>query len=379
MKIAINARFIIKDKLEGIGNFSLETVMRITKAHPEHHFFLIFDRKPDSELQFGSNSTIITLSPPARHPILWYIWFEYSLKSFLKKLNPDLFVSLDGYIPLNLKIPVLNVIHDIAFEHYPKDISRIAGLYYKYFFPKFALQADRIATVSQFSKTDLISKYKLASEKIDIVYNGASERFKPLSHAKKTEVRQSLTGGKDYFIYVGALHQRKNIAMLLKAYDQFRKKHAIDVKLVLTGRKAWKTREMELAYENMHYKEDVIFTGRVSDEKLADYIGSALAMTYISYFEGFGIPILESFYAATPAITSDITSLPEVAGEAALKVNPFDEAQITKAMYQISTDVELRNKLISNTEIQKQKYSWDKTANLLYESMLKTIEDYDKN
>ena len=150
LKIAVNTRLLIKNKLEGIGWFSYETLKRITRAHPEHQFYFLFDRPFDESFVFGSNVTPIVIRPQARHPILFYLWFEKSIPRALKKINPDLFMSTDGYLSLSTTTPSLPVIHDLNFEHYPEQLPFLVRKYYKHYFPRFARKAARIATVSEF-------------------------------------------------------------------------------------------------------------------------------------------------------------------------------------------------------------------------------------
>ncbi|MBT3301823.1 MAG: glycosyltransferase family 4 protein [Bacteroidetes bacterium] len=373
MRIVVNTRFLIKNKLEGIGVFTAETFKRICKNNPDHEFIFLFDRAFDEEYIFAQNIKGIVLRPPARHPFLWFLWFEFSVHRFLKQAKADLFISCDGYVTLRTKTKTLAIIHDLAFEHYPKDVPWIARKYYRYFFPKFAWKADRIASVSEFSKNDICEWYSTDPNLIDVVYNGSSDHFNPISEDHKIEIRNRYTDGKEYFIYIGALHQRKNIVNLLKAFDRFRTKSDQDIKLLIVGTKAWRLAEMDQVFESMKYKSDVIFTGRLSDNDLAQTLASALALVYISYFEGFGIPLLEAMNCDVPIITSDRSSLPEVAGNAALIVDPFDLDDISEAMHKISTNSELRNSLIEKSKIQRQKFSWDKTAELMWESILKTI------
>ena len=136
MIIAVNTRLLIKDKLEGIGWFTYETLQRITTQHPEHEFFFIFDRAFSDEFIFADNITPIVAFPQARHPVLYYLYFEYSIPRILKKTNADLFLSTDGYIPLSGKTKILNVFHDLNFEHYPEDIPFTDRKFYRHFFPK---------------------------------------------------------------------------------------------------------------------------------------------------------------------------------------------------------------------------------------------------
>ncbi|HRG53814.1 MAG TPA: glycosyltransferase family 1 protein, partial [Bacteroidia bacterium] len=311
---------------------------------------------------------------PARHPILFYIWFEFSVSNFLKKFKPDLFLSPDGYISLNVNCKQLAVIHDINFEHYPKDLSFLVHKYLTYFFPKFAKKATRIATVSEYSKKDMATTYKIDPKKIDVVYNGCNILYTPINDLLKAETKKKFSNGEDYFLFVGSLHPRKNIARLFKAFDAFKMKQSSPVKLVIVGKKYYWTTEIEEAHTKMQFKDDVIFTGRLSSDDLKLVLGAALAMTYVPYFEGFGIPILEAMNCDTPVITSNVTSMPEVAQDAALLVDPFSVCSISDAMNRIYTDKELRTQLIEKGRIRRLDFSWDKTADALWDSMEKAIK-----
>jgi glycosyltransferase involved in cell wall biosynthesis len=143
------------------------------------------------------------------------------------------------------------------------------------------------------------------------------------------------------------------------------------VRLLIIGEKKWWTSDIRKAYEEMRYKEDVIFAGRLGEEELHRVIASALAMIYVSYFEGFGIPILESFYCDVPVITSDATSMPEVAGDAALLTDPFSFESISEAMFRISTDEKLRKSLVEKGRVRRKLFNWQKSADKLWETILK--------
>ncbi len=374
MEIVVNTRLLLKNRLEGIGWFTYETLKRITTAHPEHHFIFLFDRDYDDEFIFSDNITPVILSPQARHPFLFYWWFEFSVANFLNKYKPDLFLSPDGYMSLKANCKQLAVIHDISFEHYPDDVSFIVRKYYHYFFPRFANKATRIATVSEFSKNDLVQTYKVQPSRIDVVFNGSNEIYSPISDELKLETQKRFSKEGEYFLFVGSLHPRKNISRLFKAFDLFKSSFDSDVKLVIVGEKYYWTDEIKNTYLNMKFKEDVIFTGRLSNEELKNVLGSALALTYVPYFEGFGIPILEAMSCDTPVITSNITSMPEVAGNAALLVDPFSEKSIADAMVYIYKDEDMRTDLIKKGRERKKEFSWDRSANLLWESIEKTIK-----
>lgn len=374
MIIAVNTRFLVKDKLEGIGWFTLETLKKITCQHPEHQFHFLFDRPFSEEFIFSDNITPHILFPPARHPLLWYIWFEHVVAKTLQKIKPDVFLSTDGYLSLKTNVKSIPVIHDIAFEHYPKAISLIARKYYQHYFPLFAKKASRIATVSEFSKNDISEKYAIDKNKIDVVYNGANELYSPISEDEKNNTKTKYSDGKDYFLFIGGLHPRKNVENLFLAYDKFRESSDKNIKLLIIGKKAWGAHTIEQVYETMKYKEDVIFTnGIYNPESLKKIIGSALAMVYVSFFEGFGIPIIEAMYCNTPVITSNVSSMPEVSGSAALLVNPSDVDSIAQSLTKITNDINLRNQLIIKGEKQCRNFSWQKSADKLWECIEKVM------
>jgi glycosyltransferase involved in cell wall biosynthesis len=373
LKIVVNTRLLIKDKLEGIGWFSFETLKRITQKHKDCEFIFLFDRPFDEQFVFGSNVTPIVIQPPARHPILFVVWFEFSVYRVLKKYKPDLFLSPDGYLSLRTSTKSLAVIHDINFEHYPSDLRWDVRKYYHYFFPRFAKKAVRIATVSEFSKNDISLKYGVDKNKIDVVFNGASDIFEPTDLATQIEFKNRFTKGKDFFIFVGSMHPRKNITRLLLAFDSFKSKNKTEIKLLLVGEKYWWNNEMETAYKNMKYKNDVEFVGRFNQKKLKEGYGSAIALVFVPYFEGFGIPIMEAFKCGTPVITSNITAMPEIAGDAAFIIDPFSIDSIANALTKMALEEETRRYYTSKGFARESIFSWDKTADLLWMSIEKTI------
>ncbi len=371
MRIAVNTRLLLKDKLEGIGWFSFETLSRITKAQPKHDFFFLFDRPFSSDFIFEDNVHPIVVSPPTRHPLLWYIWFELRIPKILKEIDADVFLSPDGFLSLRSLIPSLAVIHDLNFEHYPKDLKFSHRLFYRFFFKKYAQRANQIATVSEYSKKDICSKYKIDASKIDVCLNGVSSKFHPIGLSEQIKVKKMYSQGVDYFLFVGAIHPRKNITRLLKAFDAFKKKSKSSNKLLIVGSKMWWNQALQKSFENTFHKQDIIFLGRKNQLELNNLYASALALCFVPYFEGFGIPILEAMKCACPVITSNCSSMPEVSGDAALLVNPLKIEEISNAMYRLDQDTNLRTLLSAKGQIRAEKFGWNSTANALWKSIEK--------
>lgn len=373
MRIAINTRLLLKGKMDGIGWFTYETARRIVASHPEHEFYFFFDRKPDPEFLFAANVKPVVLCPQARHPVLWYLYFEWATRMALSRNKIDLYVSPDGMLPLRTEVPSLAVIHDLNFEHAEGNLRRSHQWYMTHYFRRFAHKAVRVATVSEYSGKDIADTYGVDSKKIDVVYDGAHDGYRPHSEAEKEAIRQRFTDGKPYLIFISTILKRKNLANLLTAFDKLKTMESVDWKLVVVGSRVWWQDELAEAYDRMGHKEDVVMCGHVEPRDLAALLSASVALVYPSYFEGFGIPILEAMYAETAVVASNTTSMPEVGGEAALYVDPSNVDDIYHAISRLQDDG-LRDELIAKGRVQREKFSWDRTANLLWDSMMKTIQ-----
>ena len=374
MRIAINTRFLLKNKLEGIGWFTYEVAKRLVEQHPEHEFIFLFDRPFDPAFLFGKNIIPVVLFPPARHPLLWVWWFEFAVTKALRKYRAAVFLSPDGYCALRTAVPTVMVTHDVAHVHMRMQIPAKFRYYYDFFVPRYLKKAARIVTVSHFSKKDILQAFQVSPGKISVACNGVRADFQPLEESRQAMIRQQYAAGQAYFLYVGAVHPRKNVHRLIQAFDIFKKKTKTATKLLIAGRFAWQTGEVKTAYDLSDFKNDIIFLGYVPDEALPRLMGAALALVYVSLFEGFGVPLLEAMYCDVPIITSTTTSMPEIAGEAALFVNPLAVEEIASAMQVISENPALRQTLIEKGRVQRQPYNWQAATDMVYQNLLLAIE-----
>lgn len=363
---------LLKGKLEGIGYFTQQILMRMTRNHPEHKFVFFFDRKFDSEFIFSENVEAVVVPCPARHPLLWKVYFDYLLPFYCRKYSIDVFFSPENYIPKLKNIPVVCTIHDINFFHNNQYIgSNSHQRYFMRYFPYNARKSDKIITVSEYSKKDIAESFSVSADKIDVVYNAANNIYKPQSKEINLRTKTQYTNGKDYFYFVGAIHKRKNLVNLFLAFDEFKRQTQSEVKLIIIGAKKWWQGEIEDTYNNMQFKDEVIFTGRLEAREVALIASSSLALVFPSLFEGFGIPVVEAFAAHTAVITSNVTSLPEVAGDSALMVNPYSVEEITEAMKQIYQNEDLRQELIKKGDERKNLFSWDVSSEKLWNILTK--------
>ncbi len=374
MRVAVNCRFLIKDKLEGIGNYSYETIKRIVQSNPTDEFILIFDRPYDESFVFGTNCIPVVLTPPARHPVLWYLWFEWRLPRVLRKYKVDTFYSPDSYLSTRSKTPTVLIVHDLAYIHYPKFIPKLVLRYYKKWFPRFLQKAKKVGTVSQATAEDIRTQYPNVDLKSKVSYTpcAADEMYYPRDFDTQEAIRQKYTDDQEYFLFVGAIHPRKNVINLLKAFYKFKKFYKCSLKLVIVGRVAWMSEEFEKYLSEHPYREDILLLENLDKKALSEIYSAAYALVYPSYFEGFGIPILESIQSGVPVIVSDTSSMPEVAGDAGILVDPSNTQDICDKMGILYKDEQLYRKLKSNCPQQAAKFSWDKTSATIWKMILET-------
>lgn len=362
MKIAVNTRFLLAGNLEGIGKVTHEWLQRLCRQHPEHAFYFFFDRPYDRQFIYAGNVTPLVLLPPARHPFLFYFWFQYRVAAALKKIRPDVFLSFDGMTVLQTAVPRVTLLHDLAFEHYPQHISYFQRRYYRHFTPRFAQVSDKVLTVSEFSRQDILHHYRVPAGQVEVVYNAAGPAFVPTAFEYQVRIREKYAAGEAFFLFVGALQPRKNLDNLLRAFDRFKQQTGSEVKLLVVGRKAWKSHGWRQAYKHMKYRLDVVFTGRVSEPELVQLYGAAVATVYVPLFEGFGLPIVEAQACGCPVIASRTSAMPEVAGDGALLVDPLDVEQISAAMVRVYLELELRRQLQQRGRDNCRRFSWDRSA-----------------
>lgn len=372
MRIAINTRFLLPNKMEGFGRITFEVCRRLVRDHPEDEFIFLFDRKIDPRFVFGPNVTPVVLYPQSRHPVLWLAWFEWAVPRALKKYQVDVFFSPDGYLSLRSKVRTLLMCHDLSFVHFPMQIPFLVRKYYDYFTPLFLGRADRLITLSEYSRQDIARHYNLDLSRFDLTRAASHGHFKPISITRKKEVQQEFSDGEEYFLYVGAIHPRKNVHRLIQAFGQFKASTGSPMKLLLVGRFMFKQGAVLHEYKNSRFKSDILFVGYL-DEELYEVTAAAYAITYISLFEGFGMPLVEAMDCHVPVITSDRTSMPEVIGDAGLLVDPFSVDEISAAMTLLVKDQSLYRELEKKCAERKQYFNWDDITNDIYQSILKTV------
>lgn len=370
MRIGINARNLLAKKLEGFGQYTLEITKRICEQNPQHEFTLFFDRPYDLQFIFSDNVKPVVISPQTRHPILYLIWFEWRLKNALKREKIDVFWSPDGFSCLSSSVPHIITIHDLNFEHNPKDLPWLVSRYFRFFFPKFARKAKKIITVSEYSKENICTTYGIKKKKVEVIYNAANTAFRELTEQEIRATKNDFTAGNDFFIFVGSLHPRKNIQNLIYAFELFCVSNK-SIKLVIVGSDMWKENNLVISDE---VRKQLIFTGHIENSQLTKLMGSAIALTYIPYFEGFGIPLVEAMNCGIPIIAANTTCLPEIAQDAAIYCNPFDVNDIAEKMLLVNSNSIIREDLANKSLERSKHFDWELAAKKVYVEIKKIVE-----
>jgi glycosyltransferase involved in cell wall biosynthesis len=369
MKIGVDIRVLMDKNYSGISEYTANLLSEILKQDKDNQYKLFYNsssgRQERLERWNQNNSSVVVTSYPNK-------LFNYFLQKICSRPKIDeiiggadiFFAPHFNFLNVNKNTKLIVTVHDLSFLRYPEFFSKRKNIWHKALNVKKLLnRADVIVAVSENTLHDLIELAKIPAEKIKVIYSG--NNYDPLTvdsnQVNNLLAKKGLKSG--YILSVGNIEPRKNISGLIKAYEELREKNPnINVQLVLAGAKGWKYKKIFSAWVKSKYKDDIKFLGYVdAGEKKCLYSGAAL-FVYPSFYEGFGFPPLEAMNLCVPVVSSNVSSLPEVLGGAALLVNPFKFEEIAEAMKLILTNDNLRNKLIQAGKEKASAFTWEKTA-----------------
>jgi glycosyltransferase involved in cell wall biosynthesis len=388
MKIAIDLTQIPADKT-GIGIYALNLVRemcRLNQTDGKFNFFFFVQDDDEELIQLIKNfdkCTIIPVKSTIFRKMILRVFFEQVLlPRKCRQLKVDLIYSSHYTIPYLTRIKRVVVFHDMTFYLFPELHQKIKRLYFKTLIPISVRKSKGIITVSESTRNDMLTRFKHGNPgKITVIHHGV-DLFKENEKEKaplceKIMEKYGLTA-REYLLFIGTLEPRKNIANIIKAFhhvrqsdDRYKKKY----KLVIVGKKGWFYNKIFETVKKFLLEEAVIFTGYVSEEEKQALLLKAFLFVYPSFYEGFGIPVLEAMASGIPVITGNISSLPEVAGDAAVLVNPHLWQEISTAMLKLLSNQPLHETLSQKGLIQAKKFSWEKTAEKTLELFKKIAAD----
>lgn len=343
MTIGINATAAFKQPRTGVEEYTYQLIKHLTMLgqSKKHRFILYQDPRVSSEkFSLTDNFKIKQLTWPLP------MWTQIRLASEMALNRPDILFVPVHVLPLLRPKNSVVTIHGLEYEYYPK-MYPWKHLRYLRWITKYALEnASKVIAVSEATKRDLIDLYGGQSEKITVVHHGFN---KLLSEDQKSKEKFP------YILYIGRLETKKNTQGLINAFNLLKKRHKVPHKLVLAGLRGY-------GYENLRFNKDIIEKGYVSEQEKSELLKNADMFVLPSFYEGFGMPILEAQAVGCPVITSDVSSMPEVAGQGAVLVEPRNIEQITENMYKIINDSNLRKDLIKKGNQNTKRFSWKKCA-----------------
>lgn len=357
MRIGINGRFLIT-KRTGVQRAAYNLITSLVRMDKENEYFIFTgDTQANLPEWNQDNITVVTSTLNEGENIRNHIWEQFTLPKLAKKYNIDILHSPANIAPLFYKGKSIIHIHDLCFVVNPQWYSFTFRTLYNFIIPKLARTATRVITNSNNSKNDLLQFCQLDADKVSLVYWAVDETFQENLASRSKDIYEK----EDYILYVGSLEPRKNIATLIDSYEQLRASHPeIKTKLVLIGGENPLFADVRLKIKK--HKEDVIFKGFIDDKTLMHYYQSATVVAYPSLYEGFGLPPLEAMASGTPVITSLVSSIPEVVGDAAILVSPYGSEQLTEALYKVITNKSLQKEMIDKGLKQIEKFNWYRVA-----------------
>lgn len=306
-------------------------------------------------------------------PIIYYQLFKRTGRTLpydvavLRRYDLMLYFNFVAY-PVTKRTKTIVVIHDLTYVNSPEYVSpKNRGFLIK-FVPKSLKNADHIIAVSENTKREIVDYYKVKPQKISVITPAVShEQFYPRPQEEIKKINGKFGIDKEYILSVSTIEPRKNLVGVFEAFEMLPEKLKQKYALVLVGGQGWLDSEIQRRYENLAQRYTVIKTGYVDDNDLPAIYSGASVFVYPSFYEGFGIPALEAMACGTPVITSDNTSLPEVVGNAAIKIKASDTRKLSRKLEYVLTDKNLANNLSTKGLAQAKKFSWDKSADMLIE------------
>jgi glycosyltransferase involved in cell wall biosynthesis len=292
------------------------------------------------------------------------IFFEhFQLMNYVKKNHYPLLHSPGYILPYRGFVPSVVTIHDLIALDYPEYCLRESSAYFKLCLPHSIKNASKIIAVSHRVKSDILRRYNVSPDKIEVIYHGISEKILQVKDNQTLHrIRNIYHLPESYLLFVGNIEPKKNIERIIQAFQLLKRTTEIKQKLVVTGKKGWKYQSIFKLVNDLHLKDDIFFTGYVPEEDLSSIYSLADVFVFPSLYEGFGIPPLEAMACKVPVLVSNRGALPEVTGGVCLQVDPFNIEAMAKGIYRLLTEDALRKWQIAEGEKWVKNFTWDKAA-----------------
>lgn len=369
MRIGIDCRTILnpeKGEGAGIGHYTYQLVRHLLKIDKKNDYFLFFDRTVQERrlVKFKQENVRIKFFPFIQYAKFMPGGYSHFLASaFLGRHKLDVFHSPTLSLPQSYRAPSVVTAHDLTVYKFPKLYTDKQSTFLKTIIPLAVKQAKKIIAVSQSTKKDLSEIFGVENEKIKVIYHGLDERFFRKSKSEEIDnIKTKFKIKSNYLLFLGTLESRKNIIRIIEAYERLREKINYQYQLVLAGAPGFNFKEIKQKIDKSKYKEDIILPGYIKADDLDPLFEKAKIFVFPTLYEGFGLPVLEAMANGVPVVTSNISSLPEIAEGNAILVDPLNVADITQALFDLLTKPELWQKISQCGKERAKKFNWDKSA-----------------
>ena len=359
MRIAIDAT-VLPEKLGGAGIYVLNLINALSRIDRENEYFIFVEKRNIKKFDLANNFHLLGVQDMPRS--LRLLWEQIAFPFLLKRYKIGVLHSPRYTIPL-LRFGWKSVVtfHDLLFLLFFKKHNILKRFFYGWMLPISAKKAQRIIAVSLSTKKDIIKLLNISSERIEVINLGIDFSYHLIEKEKLEDFRRKEGIFGSFILYVGTLKKRKNVLNIIKAYKKIREKGRKE-KLIIVGNKSGEYQNIYKTVGELGLKKNIFFTGYVDEKFLPFYYNSASLFIYPSFYEGFGLPVLEAMAAGTPVITSNISSLPEVAGDAALLLNPYDVEEMARMMEKVLNNKELQEEMREKGLKRAKLFSWERCA-----------------
>lgn len=359
MHIAIMGRSV-RPGATGVGRHAANLIRALAQADGGIKLSVFLTQ--DAPRLWGGGVEEVRAPWPTPNEYARALWEQFIVPRQAEALGVELYHSPNYIIPLRrLNCPTVVTVHDLCFRRL--SLSRLKSAVYLSAMTAFAMRRSKgVIAVSQFTRRRVEAIYPQVSDRIEVVYAGTDPAFRRPSEDALADFRERISLARPYVLFVGTLEPRKNLPRLVQAYEQAMLRSGLPHMLVLLGPKGWKTRALWHAIGRSPLKDRIILPGFVPDEDLACWYAAADVFVYPSLEEGFGLPVLEAMKIGTPVITSNRSALPEVVGQAAITVDPYDVGALASAIERILEDVDLAEELSLAGRLRETGFSWQSAA-----------------
>ncbi|MCL7454180.1 MAG: glycosyltransferase family 4 protein [Anaerolineae bacterium] len=361
MLVGIDASRASAARRTGTENYSLYLIRNLLALGGEHRFRLYFREAPEPSLLPGAAEERVIPFPR--------LWTHVALSWEMFRHPPDLLFVPSHVLPLVQPPCSVATVHDLGYHYFPQAHTLSQNLYLRWSTRHNARSATRVLADSEATRRDLIRLYGIPEARIAVVYPGRDESLVPVHDPLLLDAVQARYGLRaPYILYLGTLHPRKNLVRLVQAFAHLQSRASetayplARLQLVLAGQKGWLYEEVFAEVKRLGLEGRVVLTGYVAGEDLPALLSGAEAFAFPSLYEGFGFPVLEAMACGVPVVCSGTSSLPEVAGDAALLVDPLDVEAIGSALFRLLTDDKLSRELVARGLEQVQRFSWRRCA-----------------